>query len=54
MQPLWKPPQGVDGMRLDTLSREHRREAERERDGWYMSREEFVCWCKAMGQTRDK
>ena len=39
----------IDNWGMDKLNVEYRREADRERDGWYMSRERFAAWMKAMG-----
>ena len=42
-------PTNVDNWGMDKLNTEERREANRERDGYYMSRERFAAWMKAMG-----
>ena len=44
-----RPTHGIDHWPMGKLNREHRAEADRERDGWYKSREEFAAWVKAMG-----
>ena len=45
-----KPVTAIDNWGMDKLNVEYRREANRERDGYYMSRERFAAWMKAMGE----
>ena len=44
--PTEEPPRttAIDNWGMDKLNVEYRREADRERDGWYMSRDEFKQW----------
>ena len=43
--PTEEPPAtNVDNWGMDKLNVEYRREADRERDGYYMSRDEFKQW----------
>ena len=44
------PSTNADNWGIDKLNTEERREANRERDGYYMSRERFAAWMKAMGE----
>ena len=44
--PTEEPPRttAIDNWGMDKLNVEYRREADRERDGYYMSRDEFKQW----------
>ena len=46
-------PNRVDNWPMGKLNVEERREANRERDGYYMSRDEFAAWWKAMVEKYD-
>ena len=43
----------IDNWPLDKLSAEYRAEANRERDGYYMNREQFKQWWKEVVQNAD-